>query len=163
MTDLFAEFVLDDWITCIVEAIRRHPQHVYQALTKRPERVRDHFLIHPPPPNLWLGVSVEQRRHFDRLAALYATPAAIRFASFEPLLEDLGTIDMSDAWRRARPMQLDWVRNIRDQCIATGVPFFFKQDAVHGRKVPLPELDGRKWRQFPIVPTWRTEPRYAAS
>ena len=102
-------------------------------------------------------------RHPDRLAALYATPAAIRFASFEPLLEDLGTIDMSDAWRRARPMQLDWVRNIRDQCIATGVPFFFKQDAVHGRKVPLPELDGRKWRQFPIVPTWRTEPRYAAS
>jgi protein gp37 len=90
------------------------------------------------------------------------------------LLEDLGTIDMTsldwaiagadgDAWRRARPMQLDWVRNIRDQCIATGVPFFFKQDAVHGRKVPLPELDGRQWRQFPIVPTWRTEPRYAAS
>jgi protein gp37 len=83
--------------------------------------------MHPPPPNLWLGVSVEQRRHLDRLAALYATPAAIRFASFEPLLEDLGTIDMtsldwaiagaeSDAWRRVRPMQLDWVRNIRDQC-----------------------------------------------
>jgi protein gp37 len=164
MTDLFAEFVLDDWITRIVEAIRQHPEHVYQVLTKRPERARHQFRGHPPPPNLWLGVSVEQRRHLNRLAALYATPVAIRFASLEPLLEDLGAIDMtsldwaiagaeSDAWRRARPMQLEWVRHIRDQCIAAGVPFFFKQDAAHGRKVPLPALDGRQWRQFPIFPT----------
>jgi protein gp37 len=162
MTDIFADFVTDDMLDRIFASVAQHPQHVYQTLTKRPERQRDYFTRHPAPPNLWVGSSIEQRRPLDRLDTLRTTDAAIRFISFEPLLEDLGTIDLtgidwviagaeSDAWRRARPMQLGWVRHIRDQCIAAGVPFFFKQDAVRGRKIPVPVLDGRQWRQFPIA------------
>jgi protein gp37 len=108
----------------------------------------------------------DQNRTISRSAPLQLHDARPLNAStvlvrFEPLLEDLGTIDVtgldwaiagaeSDPWRRARPMQLDWVRHIRDQCIAAGVPFFFKQHAEQGgRKLPVPELDGRQWRQFP--------------
>ena len=80
MSDLFADFVKADWIDRIVDVIAHHPQHVYQLLTKRPERARDFFCRQPPPSNLWLGVSVERARHLDRLDMLYATPAAIRFA-----------------------------------------------------------------------------------
>jgi protein gp37 len=160
MTDIFADFVPNDALDCIFASVAQHPRNIYQVLTKRPERQHDYFARHSAPPNLWVGTSIEQRRHLDRLDALRTTDAAVRFVSFEPLLEDLGEFDLtgihwviagaeSDAWRRARPMQLDWVRHIRDQCVATGVPFFFKQDAVHGRKLPLPVLDGRVWREFP--------------
>jgi protein gp37 len=160
MTDLFAAFVVDDWIARILEVVAAHPEHVFQVLTKRPERMRDFLAGRPVSPNLWLGTSAGHRRALHRLDVLRSIPAAVRFASFEPLIEDLGELDLegidqaivgaeSDPRGRARPMQLDWVRNIRDQCIAAKIPFFFKQDAVRGRKVPLPELDGRQWRQFP--------------
>jgi protein gp37 len=162
ITDLFADFVVDAWLDRIFAVVEAHPRHVFQVLTKRPTRMRDYFSTRPPLPNLWLGTSIEQRRHKNRLSLLRATPAAIRFVSFEPLLEDLGPIDLSDiGWviagaesdplGRARPMQLDWVRGIRDQCVAADVPFFFKQDAVNGKKLPLPFLDGRQWRAFPIA------------
>lgn len=115
----------------------------------------------PIIPNLWLGTSVEQRQHLDRLDGLHSIPAAVRFTSFEPLLEDLGEFDLtglhwaiagaeSNPPRRARPMELDWVRNIRDRCIAAEVAFFFKQDAIsRGKTVPVPELDGRRWGEYP--------------
>ena len=115
----------------------------------------------PIIPNLWLGTSVEQRQHLDRLDGLRSISAAVRSTSFEPLLEDLGEFDLtglhwaiagaeSDPRRRARPMELDWIRNIRDQCIAAEVAFFFKQDAISGgKKVPVPELDGRRWGGLP--------------
>jgi protein gp37 len=160
MTDMFGEFVLDDWLDRIFAIVARHPQHIYQVLTKRPERQRDYFLAHLTPFNLWVGTSIEMRRYLDRLDALRATPAAVRFLSLEPLLEDLGELDLTgihwvitgaESGRGARPMRLDWVRGIRDQCIAASVPFFFKQDAANGKKLPLPELDGRQWRQFPIA------------
>jgi protein gp37 len=161
MTDLFGPFVSDAWLERIFAFVRANPSHTFQILTKRAGRQRHYFQRHPPPDNLWVGgVSVEQRRWLVRLDRLRITPAALRFVSFEPLLGDLGEFDLagvdwvitgaeSDPWNRARPMQLDWVRNIRDHCIAAGVPFFLKQTAVRGRKVSLPELDGRQWRQFP--------------
>jgi protein gp37 len=164
MTDLFGEFVDDEWIDCILGVADFYPHHVFQLLTKRPRRMCSYFarpgLGQLPIANVWLGTSIESRRELDRLDWLRLAPAALRFISCEPLLEDLAEINLhgidwviagaeSDAWRRARPMQRDWVRHIRDQCIAANVPFFFKQDAVHGRKVPLPVLDGRVWREFP--------------
>jgi protein gp37 len=165
MTDLFAEFVPDEWIARIVTTALRNPLCTFQVLTKRPERMRAFFAGYYPKPirNLWLGTSIGERRQLDRLDLLRATPAvSVRFVSCEPLLEDLGRLQLrgigwvivgaeSDARKRARPMQLDWVRHIRDQCVAAGIPFFFKQDAERGKKLPTPELDGRQWREFPII------------
>lgn len=168
MTDLFGDFVRDEWLDRIFTVMMRSRQHTFQILTKRPQRMHQYISQHPEyriewPHHIWLGTSVGLTRYLDRLDILRRVPAPIRFVSFEPLLEDLGTVDLtgihwviagaeSDARRRARPMQLDWVRDIRNQCIAAGVPFFFKQDAERGKKLPTPELDGRQWREFPDDP-----------
>ena len=120
------------------------------------------FIVHAqwPLPNVYLGVSVENKKHgVPRIAQLRATPAKKRFLSVEPLLEDLGTLDLtgihqvivgSESGPKARPMEEDWVRSIRDQCVAANVPFFYKQrlDAKR-RKVSLPVLDGRQWAEVP--------------
>lgn len=120
------------------------------------------FIVHAqwPLPNVYLGVSVENKKHgVPRIALLRATPAKKRFLSVEPLLEDLGTLDLtgihqvivgSESGPKARPMEEDWVRSIRDQCVAANVPFFYKQrlDAKR-RKVSLPMLDGRQWAEMP--------------
>lgn len=114
-----------------------------------------------PLPNVWLGVSVEDRKHgLPRLAHLRETPAALRFLSIEPLLEELGTLDLrgigwvivgAESGQRARPMDEGWVRSIRDQCAAQRVPFFYKQRLVGGRKVSLPVLDGAQHTAWPGV------------
>lgn len=110
------------------------------------------------PPGIWLGVSVEDQERKTRIDDLRATPAAVRFISFEPLLEELGEIDLTgigwaivgaESGPRARPMDLNWVRDIRDACAAASVPMFFKQDATNGRKITLPMLDGRQHAEFP--------------
>lgn len=113
-----------------------------------------------PLPNVWEGVSVEDRKYgVPRIDALREAPAAVRFLSIEPLLEDLGKLDLRDidqvivgaeSGRSARPMHEDWVRSIRDQCAEQGVRFFYKQrlDA-RGHKVSLPVLDGRQWAEMP--------------
>jgi protein gp37 len=156
---------MEDRLMAIIAA---NPQHVFQVLTKRPTRAKDYFRRrlrtgHPILPNLWLGTSVGKPEYLNRLDALYATPVAIRFASFEPLLKDLGDIDMSRLdWAivgaesnphgQARPMQRDWVRNIRDQCIANNVPLWFKQEVEQGGRIKhhLPELDGVVWDKLPV-------------
>jgi len=113
-----------------------------------------------PLPNLWLGITAEdQQRANERIPVLLQTPAAVRFVSVEPMLE---SVDLSP-WLRsldwvicgcetgpqARPMEVDWVRDLRDQCQEAGVPFFLKAMRVDGKVVKLPELDGRKWNQVP--------------
>jgi protein gp37 len=111
--------------------------------------MRQFVASRPVIPNLWLGTSVGQRRSLPRLDVLHAIPAAIRFVSLEPLLEDLGVLDLvridwgivgaeSDPRGRARLMQLDWVRSIRDQFLAAGTELFFKQNAQRGRKLRCP-------------------------
>ncbi|MED5546090.1 MAG: phage Gp37/Gp68 family protein [Pseudomonadota bacterium] len=155
--DLFHESVPDAWIDRVFSVMANAPQHTFQVLTKRsgrmrryltalPERIRD---MHCDPgldfsslplPNVWLGVSVEdQARADERVADLRATPAAMRWLSCEPLLEEisfdpceLSAIDWivvgGESGKGARPMHPDWVRSLRDQCaVACGVPFFFKQ------------------------------------
>ena len=112
-----------------------------------------------PLPNVWLGVSVEDRQYgLPRIAELRQTPAAVRFLSCEPLLEDLGALDLTgidwviagaESGNGARPMHEDWVRSLRDQCAAAGVRFFYKQRLVRGRKVSLPLLDGVQHAEFP--------------
>ena len=140
MSDLFHEGVPDDYIASVVRVMNLTPWHTYQVLTKRSERMRDYLDSHPEAadkPWIWWGVSVENRRDgLPRMSHLRAAPAGMRFLSVEPLLEDLGAIDLSgidwvilggESGPGARPMNADWARSIRDQCQAAKVPFFFKQ------------------------------------
>jgi len=111
-----------------------------------------------PLPNVHLGVSVESPKYKTRIDRLREAPAAVRFLSIEPLLEDVGELDLrgihqvivgAESGRRPRPMREEWVRSIRDQAKAAGCAFFYKQKLEEGRKVSLPLLDGRQWAEHP--------------
>jgi protein gp37 len=199
MSDLFAEGVADKTIDRVFAVMALAPQHTFQVLTKRPERMRDYMrarngmgnaalcgaindiparlgnrkgALEMPLPNVWLGVSVEdQRRADERIPILLDTPAAVRWISAEPLL---GPVTLTKWWgfhRKgspdwqptidwvvvggesgpdARPMQIEWARQLRDQCEATGVPFFFKQWGEHwpAEKTTIGK-DGEVWRTSP--------------
>lgn len=137
MSDLFHEKVPDHYIDQVFEVIREATQHTFQILTKRAERLADYFSKRTPPTNAWLGVSVEDKAYgVPRIDCLRRVNATIRFLSAEPLLEDLGEIDLTDIhWvivggesgNKARPMQQEWVDNIHRQCDVSGSAFFFKQ------------------------------------
>lgn len=205
--DLFHESAPDEWLDRVFAVMALADQHVFQVLTKRPERMRE-YLTNPdlatrlpvfsesdsipdiaamgrrvsgPLPNVWLGTSCEdQQRADERIPILLDTPAAVRFVSVEPML---GPVSLGNAfWEKAgiiyhddygaalpvrnrkllhwvicgcesgpgmRPFDEDWARSLRDQCKGAGVPFFFKQTIRDGKKIELPELDGRVWAEFP--------------
>ena len=230
MSDLFGEFVPDEYIASVFAVMASSGRHTFQVLTKRAERLPQWFawldansanaverycmvertvgdfaraaltppMSDPAPPtphlrrlydvgsalvnqhmpggryhhlqqlgefhwqswpllNVHLGVSVESPKYKARIDYLRETPAAVRFLSIEPLLEDLGTLDLrgihqvivgAESGRGARPMQTAWVRAIRDQAKAAGCAFFFKQELDgRGKKVSLPMLDGRQWTE----------------
>jgi len=175
MSDLFHERVPEEYIARVLQVMRRADWHIYQVLTKRSERMRDLlsgvFREAAEWRHVWWGVSVEDKAHgLPRINHLRAAPARNRFLSIEPLLEDLGQIDLSgihwvivggESGRRPRPLELDWVRLIRDQCQVRNIPFFFKQLVEKGRKVSLPLLDGRPWGDVPAVPEARQGPQAA--
>ena len=161
MSDLFHDDVPLAFIQQIF-SVMRDSQHVFQILTKRPERMRDVInSIGIVLPNVWLGISVEdQQRADDRIPTLLDTPASIHWISAEPLL---GPIELSNSqtrgldWivcggetgPRARPMDPNWAKSIRDQCIAIGIPFFFKGWG-GTRKNNCRTIDGKMWEEFPI-------------
>ena len=237
MSDLFHKSIPDEWIDKIFAAMALSQRHVFQVLTKRPERMREYLadneacllgtgvpesvdsameplldahlgkfpkefqekwywerpqygefgrvelrgyygshekIFDWPLPNVHLGTSCEDQATADeRILHLLRCPAAVRWLSLEPLLGPIdierflyedprmgavmtgagGKIDWvvvgAESGPSARPMDLDWVRSLRDQCVSAGVPFFFKQMIVDGRKVELPELDGRVWAEYP--------------
>lgn len=193
MSDLFHEQIDEDFIAQIFWIMGLASKHTFQVLTKRPERMMalmnsDDFADHATdmarecadliwsPPNVWLGVSVEDQKTADaRIPILLQTPAAIRFLSCEPLLGpiDIGFPFVSDnPWMTqqsidwvivggetgpyARRMQADWAWSIRDQCIESMTPFFFKQwgefsevGYLCGKKKAGRELDGQIWEQYP--------------
>jgi protein gp37 len=158
MSDLFHAKVPLSFIRDIFDVIRDTPQHTYQALTKRAlrmERVADKL---DWPDNLWMGVSVEDATVVDRIDRLRGTPAKTRFLSCEPLLTglpDLNLIDIDwviaggESGPRARPMDPEWVEGLRDQCLAAGVAFFFKQWGGRTPKANGRELEGRVWDEMP--------------
>lgn len=138
MSDLFHQDVPDDYIAAVFDAMTQAPQHRFQVLTKRPGRMASVVQrIQPIPlPHVWLGTSVETDDYMWRVDKLRATPAAVRFLSLEPLLGPIPNLDLTgvgwvivggESGHGARPMNLDWARDIRDQCAAAAVPFFFKQ------------------------------------
>jgi protein gp37 len=162
MSDLFGEFVPDDFLSSVFDVMRRTPQHTYQVLTKRADRLeewtrRARWLS--TARHIWLGVSVEDRKYgVPRIEHLRRAVAGTRFLSLEPLLEDVGDLDLraidwvivgGESGPRARPMQKGWVRSVRDQCIAAGVAFFFKQWGGVQKHRTGRVLEGRTWDEFP--------------
>lgn len=141
MSDLFQDVVPDDYVAAVATVMLTANWHTYQVLTKRSRRLQQLLstLLQDAAAarHIWWGVSVEDRKHgLPRIDHLRATPARVRFLSIEPLLEDLGTLDLSgihwvivggESGPGARPMQKAWVESIRKQCAAAQVPFFFKQ------------------------------------
>ena len=160
MSDTFHPQVQDSFLDAIFEVMNGCPQHTFQVLTKRPRRAAKWW--GPWGANVWLGVSVENRDVLHRIDTLRSSGAKVRFLSIEPLLERLGKIDLSgidwvivggESGPGYRPMSHAWAREIRDQCVDAGVPFFFKQSAAFKNEMGklLIEEDGTEteWRQFP--------------
>ena len=200
--DLFHENIPDSWIHNVLEVMARCPQHQFQVLTKRPDRMqyfmnlwvdwyslidgREKRFLEWPLENIWLGVSVEdQKRADERIPLLLETPARVRFISAEPLL---GEIDLrmlhhdhitnvnaltgrhgmewplegktnkldwvivgGESGPGARPMEKDWARSLRDQCVEANVPYFFKQHGGANKKETGRVLDGRTWDEMPVM------------
>lgn len=160
MSDLFQDSVPVEFIGKVWHAMAHADWHTYQILTKRPDRMRSvlgsgAFKV---LPHVWLGTSVENCDHAYRIDELRATPAAVRFISFEPLLGSVGEPELRDIdWAivggesgpRARPMDRAWVYEIKEACEQQGVAFFFKQWGGRNKKAAGRSLDGRTWDGYP--------------
>lgn len=158
MSDLFHEDVPFKFIEDVVQTMRSTPQHCYQVLTKRADRLLEVSRRIQWPDNVWIGVSVESRSVTYRVEALRQVKAAVRFVSFEPLLGDLPDLNLDgvdwaivggESGPGARTMSADWVRRIRDECTRTGTAFFFKQWGGIRKNAAGRILDGETWDQMP--------------
>ena len=158
MSDLFHPDVPVEFILAVFETMRTASWHVFQVLTKRSERVVE--LNHEInwPANVWMGVSVENWQYTHRIAHLRQTQAATKFISFEPLLGSIPELDLTqidwaivggESGPGARPLRKQWAVDIRDQCLASATPFFFKQWGGVNRKRNGRMLEGRTWDQMP--------------
>jgi protein gp37 len=162
MSDLFHKGIPRDFVNSVFDTMEQATWHSFQILTKRSSLMR-RYVNHRygernAPSHIWLGVSIEDRRALVRLTHLKQARAAVRFVSFEPLLEDLGAVDLEgihwaiaggESGPAARPMDAAWARSLRDQCSSQFVPFFFKQWGGSRAKAGGNELDGRQWLQYP--------------
>jgi protein gp37 len=163
MSDLFHLDIPDEYVLQVAHVMEEVPRHTYQVLTKRSERMRDmlgtSLRFAADLPHVWWGVSVEDKKYgLPRVEHLRAAPAKVRFLSVEPLLEDLGELDLTgihwviaggESGRKPRPMEAEWVRSVRDQCQPQGVAFFFKQWGGTNKKAAGREIDGRTWDEMP--------------
>lgn len=165
MSDLFHPGVPDEYIAKVAEVMSLADWHIYQILTKRSERMME--LLNgkleqfSKNPHIWWGVSVENRKHgAPRIEHLRRAHVAVRFLSVEPLLEDLGDINLDgiswvivggESGPGARVMRADWVKGIRDRCKRARVPFFFKQWGGTRKKESGRKLDGRTYDEFPAI------------
>jgi len=173
MSDLFQDGVDDDYVRQVTEIMRLANWHTYQVLTKRAERMRDMLQTQLADAatlrHIWWGVSVEDRRYgLPRIDALRETPAAVRFLSIEPLLEDLGELDLrgihwvivgGESGHGARPMEESWVLEIREQCRAARIPFFFKQWGGVRKSAAGRLLEGRAFDEMPARVAHAPPPR----
>lgn len=162
MSDLFHEQVPDSFIRLLFEVMWAAPWHVFQILTKRAERLSSLGGQLQWPPNAWVGVTTEDQRCADRrIPLLKHVPATVRFISCEPLLGPLDlnqhlkglqwVITGGESGLGARPVEADWVRSIRDDCISMNIPFFFKQWGGRTPKSGGRMLDGKIWGSYPPV------------
>lgn len=169
MSDLYQDDVPDGFIDRVFETMRKAHWHKFQVLTKRADRLAAyHRNASAVPSNVWLGVSVENRKQgLPRIDQLRAIKAPVRFLSIEPLLEDLGSVNLNgidwvivggESGPQARPMKLEWALSLQQQCVQARVPFFFKQWGAFGadgikrsKSSNGRELAGRHWDEMPAV------------
>ncbi|VAV84675.1 Bacteriophage protein gp37 [hydrothermal vent metagenome] len=165
MSDLFHEDMPFDYLNRVFDVIEQTPHHQYQILTKRENILNDYFSKRKVPKNVWLGVTVENKKSRNRIDILRNIDAEIRFLSLEPLLEDLGELDLSnihwaivggESGHKARPMKASWAINIKEQCKEQNVAFFFKQWGTWGadnvkrsKKANGRLLEGEEWNEYP--------------
>lgn len=166
MSDLFHENVSDSYIKKVCEVMLKANWHTYQVLTKRADRMesllKGELTKSAKASHIWWGVSVENRKHgIPRIEKLRSAKAAVAFLSIEPLLENLGAINLAgikwvivggESGYGARPIQAEWVRSIRDQCDKAEVAFFFKQWGGVRKALTGRELDGKTYDSFPDLP-----------
>jgi protein gp37 len=164
MSDLFHKEIPRSFLDTAFHTMEQANWHVFQVLTKRSSVMRryvnERYAGRSAPAHIWLGVSIEDRNALVRLTHLKQARATVRFISFEPLLEDLAEIDLTDIhWAiaggesgpGARPVMPEWIRSIRDQCRSQRVAFFFKQWGGRTPKARGNRLDGRQWLQYPAL------------
>lgn len=158
MSDLFHKDVEESFILEAFEVMKRAHWHTFQILTKRAERLARLQSRLPWAENIWMGVSVEGEQYKHRMDWLRETGACLKFISFEPLIKSVGKVDLrgidwvivgGESGPGARPISRDWVLEIRDQCLAQAVPFFFKQWGGVNKKKAGRILEGRLWGQMP--------------
>ena len=162
MSDLFHKDIPKSHINAVFDTMEKANWHIYQALTKRSsilqKFINGRYKDKKVPPHIWLGVSVENQQATSRIAHLQKANASIRFLSIEPLIAPMQQLNLAgidwvivggESGPRARPMQREWVIDIRNQCVRARVAFFFKQWGGHSPKTGGRLLDGREWNQFP--------------
>lgn len=161
MSDLFHEDIPLEFIQNIFATMNRAQHHIFQILTKRSSRLK---VLAPElkwTQNIWMGVTVESSKYLHRVDNLRTIPAVVRFLSIEPMLSSISPLRLDgigwvivggESGPGARPMNPDWVREMRDACVQAKVPFFFKQWGGPNKKKAGRILDGRTWDQFPSVP-----------
>lgn len=165
MSDLFHEQMDFSYLDDIFDVILQTPWHTYQILTKREERMAEYFSNRKLPDNVWLGVTVENQMAIPRIDYLRDINVTIRFLSIEPLLEDVGNINLKnihwvvvggESGTVARPMKKEWVLNIKNQCKDQNTTFFFKQWGTWGadgvrrnKKINGRKLDGKIYNDYP--------------
>jgi protein gp37 len=176
MSDLFHKEVPFSFIDAVFDTMETAHWHTFQVLTKRSSLLMKYLrgryrAGRPAPPHIWLGVSVEDAKNAVRIKHLRAAPASIRFISFEPLLDSVGTIDLTgihwaivggESGPGARPMAESWALEIRDQCKKAKVAFFFKQWGGIRPKSGGRLLRRREWNQYPVVRRTSAQVRVAA-
>lgn len=159
MSDLFHEDIPVAYVKEIFDVMVQARWHTFQILTKRADRLAELASSITWPTNVWMGVSVENKRFVDRADALRTVPAAVRFISAEPLLGSLSNLNLSnidwliaggESGPRHRLVNPDWIRELRDHCMRSGVAFFFKQWGGRTSKAGGRVLDGREWSEMPV-------------
>lgn len=170
MSDLFHKAIPDQYLDQVFDVIRETPQHTYQILTKRAERLPHYFANRDCPPNVWLGVTVENKANgIPRIDHLRSIEVSVRFVSVEPLLEDLGPVDLTDIhWvivggesgPKARPMKAEWAESVRRYANSAGAAYFFKQWGAWGadgvkraKQLNGRELNGAIYDEYPAAVT----------
>lgn len=162
MSDLFHKDIPKEYIAAIFDTMEKADWHIYQVLTKRSSLlqkfINERYKTARAPGHMWFGVSVENEKATSRIAHLQNANAGIRFLSIEPLLGQVGRLNLNsidwvivggESGPRARPMDAQWAIDIRDQCVNARVPFFFKQWGGRSPKSGGRLLEGKEWSQFP--------------
>ena len=160
MSDLFHEDVPLEFILEVFDTMNRAEQHQFQVLTKRSQRLAELSCEIQWPKNVWMGVSIESQDYTFRIDHLRQTGAHIKFLSLEPLIGALPNLDLTridwvivggESGPKARPMQKEWVVDIRDQCQQVNIPFFFKQWGGPSKKQTGRVLEGKTWNDLPVA------------